>query len=64
MGAGQLYFQYSLSPGLKHLISSEEETKNISALLMKDYVRTIPIVSAVGIEDFFVEISKSNIENF
>lgn len=59
-----LYFQYSLSPGLKHLISSEEETKNISSLLMKDYVRTIPIVSAAGIEDFLVEISKSNIENF
>lgn len=56
-----LYFQYSMSPGLKHLVGSEKEVTDLSSLLISDYVRTIPIVSATGVEDFLMEIPQSRI---
>ena len=60
-----LYFQYSMSPGLKHpLNSSNDDTTDISSLLMRYFVRTIPIVNATGVEDFLEEISQNSIEEF
>lgn len=59
-----LYYQYSMSPGLKHSINSKEETREISELLIRDYLRTIPIVSANGVEDFLTTVSSNKIEGY
>jgi hypothetical protein len=48
-----LYYQYHLSPGIKHGIASSERHDRLSTALASEYIRTIPIVSACGIETFF-----------
>jgi len=47
-----LYFQYHLSPGIKHTARPEKEDTAIGSLLYNEYMRTIPIVSAKGIDSF------------
>ncbi len=47
-----LYFQYHLSPGIKHTAKSEGECTTIGGLLDNEYVRTIPIVTAAGVDSF------------
>jgi hypothetical protein len=49
-----LFYQYALSPGLKHSIPSREKGNSIATLLQWGYLRTIPIVSASGIEQFLI----------
>jgi hypothetical protein len=51
-----IWYQYNLSPGVKHSLSAEgEESRNpfdLSAALEQDFTRSIAIVSVNGIEDF------------
>lgn len=53
-----LYYQYSLSPGLKHSVARKEQPKTVSGLLESEYVRTIAVVSAEGVEDFLSSASR------
>jgi hypothetical protein len=51
-----VFLHYSQSPGLKHSLTTTKTTSNDNFLidaLYADYVRTIGIVTASGIEDFF-----------
>jgi hypothetical protein len=52
-----LYYQYSQSPGLKHPVERKEQPKRASDLLQSEYIRTIAVVSAGGIEDFLYTTS-------
>lgn len=47
-----VYYQYHLSPGIKHSAHTEQASERFSDILVYDYVRTIPIVTATGISDF------------
>lgn len=47
-----VYYQYHLSPGIKHSAHTEQSSERFSDILVYDYVRTIPIVTATGISDF------------
>jgi hypothetical protein len=47
-----IYYQYHLSPGIKHSIQTEQMGKRFSDILAYEYIRTIPIVTATGINDF------------
>jgi hypothetical protein len=49
---GWLWFQYHLSPGLKHSIPSNGTPEGLGEVLEQDYVRTIGIVSSSGVRDF------------
>lgn len=53
-----LYYQYSLSPGLKHSIERKDQPKTVSDLLESEYIRTIAVVSAEGVEDFLNHASR------
>ncbi len=59
-----LFYQYPMSVGLKHSLISINESKDISSLLVNDYIRTIAVVSATGIEDFFAKISFNFIDSY
>lgn len=59
-----LYYQYPMSIGLKHSTNSQNESKDISSLLVNDYLRTIPIVSADGIESFLKTASFDFVEDY
>lgn len=48
-----LFYQYNISPGLKHCVVTGQEATRFSEVLDYEYVRTIPIVSPEGIEHFF-----------
>ena len=47
-----LYYQYSLSPGLKHSVQPKQKGYSLATLLQWEYIRTIPIVSWSGVEEF------------
>jgi hypothetical protein len=47
-----IYYQYHLSPGLKHLFAGFHELSELASLMQSEYIRTIAIVSAAGIDDF------------
>ncbi len=47
-----LWYQYNLSPGLKHSIAYEEEVDNLSNLMARDYIRTVALVAPSGVDDF------------
>jgi hypothetical protein len=47
-----LFYQYNLSPVLKHSLPFGSHRNNLSKLLESAFVRTIAIVSAAGIEHF------------
>lgn len=47
-----LFYQYSLSPGLKHSIASKANVNSLATLLQWEYIRTIAVVSWNGVEDF------------
>lgn len=53
-----LFYQYNLSPVLKHSIMSQAQNSNLSLLLETAFARTIAIVSATGIEPFLQWSSK------
>ena len=48
-----VYYQYHLSPGIKHRHPPTGRPINIEGLLDTEYIRTIPIVSASGVRSFF-----------
>jgi hypothetical protein len=47
-----LFYQYHLSPGIKHTATRDKECKEIAELLHYECVRTIPIVTAHGVPKF------------
>lgn len=47
-----VYYQYHLSPGIKHSHSPAQRPKTIEDLLDSEYIRTIAVVSASGIRNF------------
>lgn len=47
-----ILYQYHLSPGLKHSSSSIGPATSLGEIMEREYIRTIPIVSASGIESF------------
>ena len=47
-----VFYQYHLSPGIKHSYSPTERPTTIGGLLDFEYVRTIAVVTASGIESF------------
>src|SRR5262245_35497130 len=47
-----LFYQYNLSPVLKHSLTYYVQNSNLSLLLETSFARTIAIVSATGIEPF------------
>jgi hypothetical protein len=51
--AGWLLFQYNQSPGLKYSAPVWNDAKTIGDLLESNFVRTVPIVSPQGLEQFF-----------
>jgi hypothetical protein len=55
-------FQYHLSPGLKHSRLPLERASSLNETMDADYVRTIPIVSASGIEPFLKWSSALDLE--
>lgn len=59
-----VFYQYPMSVGLKHLLISINESKDISSLLVNDYIRSIAVVSADGIEDFFTKNSFNFIDSY
>lgn len=54
-----LYYQYPMSLGLKHSVqNTAKEPRDLSSFLYRDYMRTIAIVSANGIEDFLTTANR------
>lgn len=47
-----VWFQYQVSPGLKHSLQSNYIANELEGLMISDYIRTIAIVSPSGIEEF------------
>lgn len=45
-------YQYHLSPGLKHAASPAERSGSLTELMDSEYVRTIAVVNASGVEEF------------
>ena len=53
-----LWYQYHMSPGLKHSsISQPKDQIKIEEFIESNYIRTIAIVSANGIEEFLLHTS-------
>jgi hypothetical protein len=56
-----LFYEYNMSPGLTYFRQAYVETtadRNISQIMEREYVRTIAVVSASGIEDFLTSTSR------
>ena len=48
-----VWLEYHTSPGIKHAVKSyKEHTDGLGEILVQDYIRTIAIVSANGIDEF------------
>jgi hypothetical protein len=47
-----VFYQYHQSPGIKHTQYPAEHSEEIGKLLDLEYIRTIVIVSSLGIKDF------------
>lgn len=52
-----LFYQYHLSPGIKHLNSPKDKPSEIKNLITTEFIRTVPIVGVEGIEDFMRWVS-------
>lgn len=48
-----VFYQYAQSPDLKHAYSAAGQESDIAHILYIDFTRTIPIVNASGIKEFF-----------
>lgn len=48
----RIWLQYHLSPGIKHSVRSQKSPKGLREALAEDYIRTIAVVTATGIEEF------------
>ena len=51
-------YQYSMSPGLKHTAVSNNSPGDLVELYQTEYIRTVPVVSVSGIQDFMMWVSK------
>jgi hypothetical protein len=51
-----VYYQYHVSPGLKHSCHLIQKPSQLADALSAYYVRTIPIVNALGIESFLTAL--------
>jgi hypothetical protein len=49
---GWIWLQYHLSPGIKHSVGSYKVPKGLGEVLAQDYIRTIAVVTADGIDEF------------
>lgn len=49
-----IFYQYHLSPGIKHSHSPSDRPGTIGDFMDSEYVRTIAFVSASGIRDFLL----------
>lgn len=47
-----IWLQYHLSPRIKHSVNSNKTPKGLGEVLAQDYIRTIAVVTASGIEEF------------
>jgi hypothetical protein len=47
-----LWFQYNVSPGLKHSRQPLEKKEKVEDLMQEEYIRSIAVVNPVGISDF------------
>lgn len=56
-----VHYQYHLSPGIKHSVRTGRVSTSVEELLDWGYVRTIPIVSASGIEQFLYATSNPDL---
>lgn len=56
-----VFYQYHLSPGLKHSHSPDSRPASIGKFMDSEYVRTIAVVSASGIEKFLLWASGINV---
>jgi hypothetical protein len=52
-----IYYQYPLSPGLKHSIPPSNQGQSIATVLQGEYLRSIPVVGPSGIEQFLIQSS-------
>jgi hypothetical protein len=55
-----VYYQYHLSPGIKHRVDPRNISDELSRLLASEYIRTIPIVTATGIKEFIRQFHPAN----
>lgn len=51
-GASWLWYQYHVSPGLKHTLEPLEKANAIEEYLKSEHIRSLAVVSPSGIEDF------------
>lgn len=60
-----IYYQYPGSVGLKHSLERNGSSQRLDDVLIDEYLRTIPIVSASGIDNFLTNFPaiSSGIEN-
>lgn len=54
-----LWYQYNVSPGLKHANAPIEKQRNLEEHMMMEHVRSIAVVSPSGIGDFLAQTSQS-----
>lgn len=52
-----IFYQYHISPGIKHSILSDSKADEFSDFLDDEFIRTIPIVTANAIEEFLATFS-------
>lgn len=51
-----LWYQYNVSPGLKHTREPRENAKVIEEYLQSEHIRSVAVVSSSGIEDFLTTV--------
>jgi hypothetical protein len=56
-----VFYDYHQSPGLKHSSSPSQRPDELGEFMESEYIRSIPIVSASGIENFLVWSSSLNL---
>ncbi len=54
-----LWYQYNVSPGLKHIQRTVEKQEKIEEHMVAEHIRSIAIVSPTGIADFLEQTSES-----
>jgi hypothetical protein len=53
-----LWYQYNVSPGLKHCQVLKEKKKKVEDIMLDEYIRSIAVVSAGGVRDFLEHSSE------
>lgn len=60
--ASWVMYQYAMSPGLKHAAVSGSTPRDLVELYQTEYIRTVPVVSVLGILEFMVWASRFEFE--